>query len=68
MEKQSETRLDELRAEARYRRERLGLYKARMYGGRAASQFKLRELQRACDGAAARLRHAEATRSPTASG
>jgi hypothetical protein len=56
-------RLDELRAEARYRRERLSLYRARMYGGRAASQFKLMELERACDGAAARLRWAEATSS-----
>ena len=28
-------RLDELREEARYRRERLELYRARMYGGRA---------------------------------
>jgi hypothetical protein len=49
-----------LRDEARYRRERLELYRARLYGGRAASQGKLRELQRASDGAAARLRRAEA--------
>ena len=27
--------VDELREEARYRRERLALYRARMYGGRA---------------------------------
>jgi hypothetical protein len=61
-------RLWELRAEARYRRERLALYKARLYGARARShlygararsQDKLRELQRASDGAAARLRRAE---------
>ena len=51
---------ERLRDEARYRRERLELYRARLYGGRAASQSKLRELQRASDGAAARLRHAEA--------
>lgn len=56
-------RLDELRMEARYRRERLSLYKARMYGGRAANMVKLRELQRSSDGAAARLHRAEATRS-----
>ena len=31
-----------LRDEARYRRERLELYRARLYGGRAASQGKLR--------------------------
>jgi hypothetical protein len=51
---------ERLRDEARYRRERLELYRARLYGGRAASQGKLRELQRASDGAAARLRRAEA--------
>ena len=49
----------ELREEARYRRERLELYKARVYGGRARSQDKYRELQRSADGAAARLRRAE---------
>jgi hypothetical protein len=52
-------RLEELREEARYRRERLALYKARLYGGRALSESKLRELQRASDGAGARLRAAE---------
>jgi hypothetical protein len=52
--------LERLRDEARYRRERLDLYRARLYGGGAASQGKLRELQRASDGAAARLRRAEA--------
>jgi hypothetical protein len=52
-------RLAELREEARYRRERLELYKARLYGGRARSQDKYRELQRSADGAAARLRRAE---------
>jgi hypothetical protein len=51
---------ERLRDEARYRRERLELYRARLYGGRAASQGKLRELQRLSDGAAARLRRAEA--------
>jgi hypothetical protein len=50
---------ERLRDEARYRRERLELYRARLYGGRATSQGKLRELQRASDGAAARLRRAE---------
>jgi hypothetical protein len=48
-----------LRDEARYRRERLDLYRARLYGGRASSQAKLRELQRASDGATARLGRAE---------
>jgi hypothetical protein len=55
---------ERLRDEARYRRERLELYRARLYGGRATSQGKLRELQRASDGAAARLRRAEAAATP----
>jgi hypothetical protein len=49
---------ERLRDEARYRRERLELYRARIYAGRAVSQGKLRELQRASDGAAARLKRA----------
>jgi hypothetical protein len=54
-------RLEDLRMEARYRRDRLALYRARLYGGRASlDPAKLRELQRASDGAAARLRRAEA--------
>jgi hypothetical protein len=53
-------RLDELREEARYRRERLELYRARMYGGRAHSGYRLREYERASEGASARLRRAEA--------
>jgi hypothetical protein len=57
---------ERLRDEARYRRERLDLYRARLYGGRATSQGKLRELQRASDGAAARLRRAEARAEPAA--
>jgi hypothetical protein len=59
-------RLDELREEARYRRERLELYRARMYGGHARSEPRLREYERASEGASARLRRAEAqlSRSP----
>ena len=56
---------ERLRDDARYRRERLELYRARLYGGRAASQGKLRELERASDGAAARLCRAEAAAPPT---
>jgi hypothetical protein len=52
-------RLEELRQEARYRRERLELYRARLYGGRAVSQSKLRDLERSSEGAAARLRRAK---------
>jgi hypothetical protein len=48
-------RLDGLREEARYRRERLELYRARMYGGRARSDYRLREYERASEGASARL-------------
>ena len=48
-----------LRQEARYHRERLELYRAKMYGGRAISDSKLRELKRAADGASARLARAE---------
>jgi hypothetical protein len=56
-------RLDELREEARYRRERLELYRGRMYGGRARSESRLREYERASEGASARLRRAEAQHS-----
>jgi hypothetical protein len=56
-------RLEELRQEARYRRERLELYRARLYGGRAVSLSKLRELERSSEGAAARLRAARAAAS-----
>jgi hypothetical protein len=50
-------RLDQLRAEARYHRQRLDLYRARLYSGRALSTARLEEFQRASDDAAARLRH-----------
>jgi hypothetical protein len=49
-----------LSAEVRYRRERLDLYRARVYSGRPASPKRLRELQRAYDGAVSRLRRFEA--------
>ena len=39
-------RLDELRAEARHRREQRDLYKAKMYGPRATSITRMRELER----------------------
>jgi hypothetical protein len=56
MTDQEAERLEDLRQEARYRRERLALHKARLYAGKARSKDKLRELQRASDGAAARVR------------
>ena len=52
--------IEEMREEARYRRERLDLYRARLYGGRRSSMSRLRELQRSAEGAASRLRAAEA--------
>ena len=52
--------LDELRANAKYARERYQLYKAKAYGQRPTSPERLRELQRAHEQAEARLRFAEA--------
>ena len=52
-------RLAELRAEARHARDRLDLYRAKMYGPRPTSTARLRELERAHAGAQARLEHAE---------
>ena len=52
--------LEEMREEARYRRERMDLYRARLYGGRRSSMSRLRELQLSSDGAASRLRAAKA--------
>jgi hypothetical protein len=54
-----ENRLDELRAGARYARERYQLYKAKVYRGLPTSETRLRELQRASEQAQARLRFAE---------
>jgi hypothetical protein len=52
-------RLEELRVEARYQRERRDLYRAKVYGSRATSGFRLRGLERACVLAEARLRRAQ---------
>ena len=52
--------LDDLRAQAQHARQRYDLYKARAYGQRPTSAARMRELQRACEGAEARLRAAEA--------
>ena len=52
-------RMEELRAEARYRRERYDLYKAKSYGPRLTSPARLRELERMHRGADARLRAAQ---------
>ena len=48
-------------ADARYARERYDLYRARVYTGvRPTSLERLRQLERACEHAEARLRHAQA--------
>jgi hypothetical protein len=52
--------LDDLRAQAQHARQRYQLYKARVYGPRATSLARLRELERAYEQAEARLRAAEA--------
>ena len=51
-------RIEELRAEARYARERYDLYRAKMYGLRPTTLTRLRELERTREGADARLRRA----------
>ncbi len=48
-----------LRADARYARERLNLYRAKSYGMHATSAERLRELQRRADETHERLRFAE---------
>jgi hypothetical protein len=53
------SRIEELRMEARYRRERYDLYRAKMYGSRPTTVARLRELERAHQGADARLRRAQ---------
>jgi hypothetical protein len=50
--------LEELKAAARYQRERLALYRARVYGGSLTSATRLRELELASEFAQQRLRRA----------
>jgi hypothetical protein len=57
-------RLDQLRTEANYHRQRLDLYRARLYGGRAVNLARLEELQRASDRAAERLSQVEEEAEP----
>ena len=49
------TSLDELRAEVRYRRTQRDLYRAKVYGPRATSETRLRELDRRLASAEGRL-------------
>ena len=53
-------RVEQLRAEARYRRERLELYRAKVYGPRLTTPGRLAELERDYELAAERLRAAVA--------
>jgi hypothetical protein len=57
-------RIQDLRAQARYHRERLDLYRAKMYGLRPTTMTRLRELERIDRDAEARLRGAEQERAP----
>ena len=50
--------LQELEAQARYHRDRLALYRARVLSAKPTSTARLRELQRISTAADARLRHA----------
>lgn len=49
-------RRQELKAAARYHRERLALYRSRAYGNSLPSATRLRGLERACEFAEERLR------------
>jgi hypothetical protein len=60
-----EARIEDLRAEARYARERYDLYRAKMYGMRPTTITRLRELERIHQGADARLRRAQQERPPS---
>ena len=55
-------RIEDLRAEARYNRERYDLYRAKMYAQRPTTIGPLRELERAHQGSETRLRRAEQER------
>jgi hypothetical protein len=50
--------LEVLRAEARYRRERVDLYRAKEYSGRSTRPGRLRELENDARRAEERLQHA----------
>jgi hypothetical protein len=56
----AQRQLERLKAEASYRRQRLALYRARVYAGRPADRARLAELERGSDQAQARLKQARA--------
>jgi len=55
----SARRIEEMRAEAHYHRERYDLYKAKAYSSPLTSLTRLRELERRHHGADSRLRSAQ---------
>jgi hypothetical protein len=57
-------RIEDLLAEARYQRHRFDLYRAKMYGPRPTTMARFRELERAYQGAEARLRRAQRAHVP----
>ena len=52
-------RLEELRVDVRYHRERRDLYRAKVYGPRPTSPVQLKKLERDCMLSEVRLRRAE---------
>jgi hypothetical protein len=54
--------VDRLEAEARYHRDRLALYRARVLSAKPTSSGRLQELERTSEAADARLRHAQGGR------
>ena len=56
----SNPHLEDLRAQARYARERRDLYRAKTHGPRATTPGRLRELERIAEVAEERLKRAEA--------
>jgi hypothetical protein len=55
-----EARLEDLRVEARYWRERTALYRAKAFRGKPTRPARLAELERSAAGADERLKRAEA--------
>ena len=55
----SDNHLEELRAQARYRRERLALYRARVHGSHPTRPMRLEELTREYELAVSSLKRAE---------
>jgi len=56
----TDSHVDDLRAHARHARRRYALYKPGAYALRPTTDSRMRELQRECEGAEARLRAADA--------